>query len=719
MVNLNKLTYTAVAAALVAPSFASAAVEEITVSAQRRDANLQEVPISVTALTDADMQRLQINLVADIAKNVPNLQTYTVTAGAAAMQVFMRGAGVQNPGFNASEAPVGIYIDDVYRGRVGTANLDLADVERIEVLRGPQGTLYGRNSLAGAIKVITRTPGEEFYGNASVGVGNFSTRKITGAVGGPVADGVGLSIAGLYTERTDGWINRGSTGGRSLGEYENKGVRTKLNLFGDDLFNAVLSLEYVDAENDGYNAIPYGPFVNQPDGPSSPGAPVEGFYDSLVPDSTVGYGNTKQANAALDMSWSFDAFTFRSITSYSQIKDRFKFDLNGGVFELAPGTLIKGTGGVYVKSLSENDTLTQEFSFSGGSDSFDWIGGVFYMKERGNQDYIVDIVAPALVAELSSTNTTSYAIFGEGTWSITEKFSLTAGVRWTLDDKSYVNNCSAAAPFCGGGWTNDLGKNFNEFTPRLLAQYQLSDNTMIFAGVSRGFQSGGFNTLCFGNQDCNRIIYDPQTVVSWEAGVKSDLADGKVRLNASTFLAQYSGLQQTAIGPVGGTGQPSFPVQNVGSADVLGLELEAIYSPVDGLDLWAVLGLANDDISQSALDNLPGTTKNLPGLPKSTLRLGGDYRMQVSSNLNLLVGLDLNYADDYYATINSVLPIKAYTRYNGRVGVEQADGKWSVILSGKNLDDSEDLFSGIAGSGTNIRTPQPPREYMLSVNYSY
>ena len=709
MVNLNKLTYTVVAAALVAPGFATAAVEEITVSAQRRDANLQEVPISVTALTDADMQRLQINLVADIAKNVPNLQTYTVTAGAAAMQVFMRGAGVQNPGFNASEAPVGIYIDDVYRGRVGTANLDLADVERIEVLRGPQGTLYGRNSLAGAIKVITRTPGEEFYGNASVGVGNFSTRKITAAVGGPVADGIGLSIAGLYNERTDGWIDRGSTGGRSLGEYENMGVRGKLNLFGDDLFNAVLSLEYVDAENDGYNAIPYGPSVNPP---SSPGTPLEGFYDTLVPDSNVGYGNTKQANAALDMSWSFDAFTFRSITSYSQIKDRFRFDLNGGGPDFGGG-IVPGAPGLLIKSTAENDTSTQEFSFSGGSDSFDWIGGVFYMKESGNQDYIVDVIGPASVDEMSKTNTTSYAIFGEGTWGITEKFSLTAGVRWTLDDKSYVNHCSAAAAFCGGGWTNDLGDNFNEFTPRLLAQYQLSENTMIFAGVSRGFQSGGFQTLCFGNQDCNSVVYDPQTVVSWEAGIKSDLADGKVRLNASTFLAQYSGLQQTAIGDGG------FPVQNVGSADVLGFELEAIYSPVDGLDLWAVLGLANDDISQSALDNLPDTTENLPGAPKSTVRLGGDYRMQISSDVNLLVGLDLNYADDYYATINNVLEIKSYTRYNGRVGIEQADGKWSVILSGKNLDDSEDLFSGIAGNGTNIRTPQPPREYMLSVNYSY
>ncbi|MBT8421807.1 MAG: TonB-dependent receptor [Gammaproteobacteria bacterium] len=708
MFKLHRVAYTLLAAALVMPT--AQARDEITVTAQRRDASLQDVPISVTAISAEEIEKLQINFVADIAKNVPNLQTYTVTAGAAAMQVFMRGAGVQNPGFNASEAPVGIYIDDVYRGRVGTANLELADVERIEVLRGPQGTLYGRNTIAGAIKVITRTPGEESYTNASVGYDNYSTLKTTAAVGGEVADGLGMSVAALYNKRDEGWITRAPVNApnvdasRELGEYDNKAIRTKLNYFGDDTFSALATLEYIDAENDGYNAIPY-----------SGGEPVAGFYRTLVPNGNVGVGATKQGNGTLDLSWQLGDTTLRSISSYSKIKDRFVFDLNGGVVN--PPLLES----VLIDSLAENRTWTQEITLSGATDSFDWITGIFFMKERGSQDYRANAAPFINLLEASRTDTQSYALFGEGTWQIKDNMSLTAGARWTLDDKEYENVCTGGS--CGGTWTNELGKNFNEFTPRLLVQWEHSDQVSTFAGVSRGFQSGGFQTLCFGNQACNQVIYDPQTVVSWETGMKLKLLDDTMRYNMSFFHAQYSGLQQTSIGPVGLAG-PSFPVQNVGSVDVSGIELEIDWAPVDGLNLFATLGLADESFGSgvTGAGNALPTTDRLPGLPRRTIRLGGDYTMTAPYlpsewGLDLVIGGDMNYASDYYATINNVLTIDSYTRFNARVGLEQQDGPWSVFASGTNITDEKDLYSGILGGGTDIRTPQPPRMFMLTVNY--
>ncbi|MCP4505487.1 MAG: TonB-dependent receptor plug domain-containing protein, partial [Fuerstiella sp.] len=178
---------------------------------------LQEVPISVSAFNMGDMSKLQIEAVSDVAAAVPNMQTYSVTANASAMQVFMRGSGVQNPGFNASESPVGFYVDDVYFGRLATANVDLTDIERTEVLRGPQGTLYGRNTIAGAVKFITRTPDDDVYADASLGYGNYKTRKLTATVGGPLIEGkLAGSVAVLNHERDDGWIDR-SNGGRDLG----------------------------------------------------------------------------------------------------------------------------------------------------------------------------------------------------------------------------------------------------------------------------------------------------------------------------------------------------------------------------------------------------------------------------------------------------------------------------------------------------------------------
>ncbi|MEJ2139422.1 MAG: TonB-dependent receptor [Gammaproteobacteria bacterium] len=734
---------------------ANAQVEEITVSAQRRDASLQEVPISVTALSFEDTQKLGIDMSMDIGAAVPNMQTYTVTSNAAAMQVFMRGAGIQNPGFVASESPVGIYVDNIYRGRMATANLDLADIERIEVLRGPQGTLYGRNTIAGAVKVITRTPADEFWADGSVGYGNFETAKITASVGGPIVDGLGASFAALYHDRGEGWIERGSTGGRDLGEYTNQAFRGKLNWFGSDVFGATLSVAYVDAENDGYNGIPYGSANNdqapKPDfnPAASPGVPLEGFYDSLVPDSTAGKGETEQFNSSLELSLALGGVTIRSITGYSDIDDLFNFDLSGGAFQcyddpdnafdgpcfdlggnpVEQGPIFTGNPGVLIRSNSNNKTITQEFTVEGSGfrGSLDWIAGIFYMNEEGEQAYNPSVpFAGDEIIESVTTDTDSYAIFAEGTLHFTDKLSATLGARWTRDEKKYTNDCTivqaGAFPTCVttgfafADWSLDLDEDFDEFTPRLLVQYQATDNVMLFGSYSSGFQAGGFQTLCFGFQDCASATYKPQTVDSWEAGAKTDFLDKTLRVNAAVFYADYSDVQQTSISGAAVV----FPVLNVGEASVTGVELEVNWSPTEAFNAFLIAGYANDDISSKAQAQLPPSNQGrLPGLPEITARVGADWRAGIFGNWDFLVGGDVNYVDDYYATINNALLIDSYTRLNGRIGIDQPDGNWSVILQGKNLTDEEDNVSGISGAGTNIRTPLPPREYMLMVNYRY
>ncbi len=709
---------------------AQAALEEITVTAQRRATSLQETPIAVTALGTEEMARLNIDMGFDLGAAVPNMQTYQVTSNASAMQVFMRGAGIQNPGFIASESPVGLYVDDVIRSRLATANLDLTDIERIEVLRGPQGTLYGRNSIAGAVKIVTRTPEEEFWANGSLGYGNFETTKLTASVGGPLIDGLGASLSGMIHKREEGWITRGSVGGRDLGEYDNKAIRGKLNWFGTDNFNATLAIGYVKANNDGFNGIPYGPTAT-----SSPGEPLEGFYDSLVPDESIGFGETEQVNATLTLTWDIGSTTLNSITGYSDIDDAFGFDLNGGApqnFGPQPPVFNIGTQGVLVNSLSNNKTISQEFTLGGDSfdDKLNWITGLYYLNEEGTQVYSPSAAGTA-INENITTETNSYAVFAEGTWAFTDKLSATLGGRYTRDEKEYTNNCVQASigfspfPVCAdttgtpGDWTSDLNKTFSEFTPRLLAQYDFTDNIMAYGSLSSGFQAGGFQTLCFGAQSCTDNIYDPQTVDSAEIGSKMDFLNNTVRLNTALFYAKYDDMQQTASTATTAPGAP-FPVLNVGKTTVTGLELELYWTPIDSINTYVIGALAKDDISTEAQANLPSSNVGaLPGLPERTLRVGGDWHPEMSANWSFLVGADVNYVGSYYATINNTALIDSYSRINGRIGIDQPDGHWSIVLIAKNLTDEEDIVSAISGSGTNIRTALPPREYMLKVDWKY
>jgi iron complex outermembrane receptor protein len=267
-------------------------------------------------------------------------------------------------------------------------------------------------------------------------------------------------------------------------------------------------------------------------------------------------------------------------------------------------------------------------------------------------------------------------------------------------------------------WSLELDETFTEFTPRIILEYQVVENTMIWGSVSKGYQAGGFQTLCFGNLACSQNVYDPETVTSSELGVKSDFLDGTIRINASTWYAQYSDIQQTVV-----TGA-SFPLVNAGDVDVLGLDVEAYWSPNEQFNAFLIVGLADEEIDDSTSQLIQ--SERLPGLPKSTVRLGADWHtpLAFASTWNLIIGADIEYSDDYLAALaadpDDQLIVPSFTRWNGFIGVDQPDGNWSVVLRGRNLSDSEDYISGIVAPGlTNIRTVSPPREYMLEAKYRY
>lgn len=731
------------AATVVAGIGPALAVDEIIVTAQRREERLQDVPLAVSAFGADTIESRQINVVKDIGQNVPNLQTYTVTAGAQAIQVHSRGASVQNPGFNLSESPVGIYQDDVYFGRLASANLDLSDIERIEVLRGPQGTLYGRNTIAGAIKIVSRTPGDDSWINASAGYGNYDTFKVTGSVGGPIESGaLAGSVAVVYDDRNRGWQENPVTGGRP-GEYENLVVRSKLHWYGTENFDAVLTVWGADLENDGYNGVPQTPFAN-PDGPGDSenflpapagSQPLGDFYANFNA-SGVNYGNSDQAGASLALSFDLGSATLKSITGYANIEDEFGFDLAGGGLGGVPGL-----AGLLIRSDSDLDQWSQEFQLLGTAfdDRLNYLVGLFYLNEDGAQTFSGDFFGPAFVENIEN-ETDSYAVFADASYKLTDRLSLTAGVRWTKDEKEYSNTCSAGA-FCQsdagfGPGSVSLDEDWDETTFRAGIDYKLSDTQMVYFTFAQGYQSGGFRTLCFGNlrsddpttptlEGCGGSPFDPQTVDSFELGYKADFFDNTLRFNINGFYAMYDDIQQIVI-PSGGTGT-SFPINNIGEVDVYGVELEVQWSPIDRLNIYANAGWQESDFGSVDPNSPPGglngnatPTDELPSNPNFQGKIGFDYTVPISDMVEFFYGFDIFYSDDYFSESRNLVEIDSYSRVNGFLGIGDPGRTWQVVLTGRNITDEEDYVSGIfAQNFTNIRTALPPSEYMLTFKVNY
>lgn len=720
---------------------AAAEVDEILVTAQRREESLQDVPIAVSAFTEDQIASRQIDVVKDIGQNVPNLQTYTVTAGAEAIQIHSRGASVQNPGFNLSESPVGVYMDDVYYGRLASVNMDLLDVERIEVLRGPQGTLYGRNTIAGAVKLITRTPGDETWLTGSVGIGNYETTKIGVSLGGPIEEGsLAGSIAAVYDKRSQGWMDNGTTGDEP-GEYDNKAARAKIHWYGTSSFDATLTGWVADVDNDGYNGIPYVPFSNDIAGSPNPdydpappnSAPQGGFYETFAAEG-VNYGNSQQGGGSLQLSFDFGGVTLKSVSAFASIDSKFGFDLAGGGADFGP--VPAAQFGLRIRSDSNFDQVSQELQLLGKfGDSLLWQVGGFYLNEDGQQQFsgtVPGISSTPSFNEAIDNETNSYAVYGEGTYQVSDAFSVTAGLRWTKDEKEYSDNCvggfcfddsDIGTPTPGDGSVS-LDDDWDETTYKIGADYQLNDDQLVYASYSTGFQAGGYRTLCFGNlsSSCGGTAFDPQTVDSYELGWKSDLADNTLRLNVAAFYAMYDDIQQIVTNNAGG-----FPIDNIGEVDVYGLEIEATWTPISDLNVYANLGIQESDFGTVDPASPPGgfngaapATDELPSNPQWQGKVGFDYTIPLQNSLEFFYGLDIFHSDSYFTEARNLIEIEDYTRLNGFLGLGADDRQWQVMFAATNITDEEDNVSGIFANGfTNIRTPLPPVEYMLTFKVNY
>ena len=678
-------------------------LEEVTVTAQRTAERLQDVPLSVTAFSAETMDRLQINSVLDLTRLTPNVKFDNVTGGTTGLKAYIRGGGITDGGTNTSDSEVGVYVDDVYMARVSAAVVDFSEVERIEVMRGPQGVLYGRNTSAGAVNIITRGPTEDFQATAQVGYGTWNERRIKGFVSGPLsADGRWRASMNAMVRGRDGGRQENVTTGKDVGQEDFYGLQGDLAFVGD-AFSARLTLSHTDTDSDGQYAVNN---LVTGTGANTVITPRTGSYykvASPIPSLT----KVKQTNATLRLSWEFDGGKVTSITGWSDLDDKWHEEFSGGV----PGSLFGQVGTIALfdrDSVTTQDQLSEELQVSGAAldGKLEYLGGLYYFPEDSTQT-IRDVIFFPPSSVVFSPDTTSKAVFGQLTWNFNDQWSAIAGGRYTEDDKDLdaILSGTTLAP---------VSNQYSKFTPKVGVNYKVTPSILLFASYSEGFKSGGYNGLASTAVQV-RTAFQPQYTDAYEVGMKADLLGNTLRVNLSAFQNKISNRQQTLTLANG-----TFVVENY-NADLKGIEAEVTWRATDALSLWT--SLAFNDGKYTAGGSSAGAlgsiiNNKLPVFPDYTATVGFDWSQSLG-NGTLRFGGDYNVRDQYFSTADNSLigKVEKQDFLSAYVGYDV--GKWSFQLAGRNLLQQEGWQTGFGFAVVQPRFAIDPRTVLATARYTF
>ncbi len=735
--------------------FAAAAVlEEIVVTSERREASLQDVPIAVSALSLQQLDRLQINDSRDLQRYVPSLNMFNNITHPSNLSLSLRGGLQQDASLVVAESPVGMYVDDIYVGRLNGNNITMSDLERVEVLRGPQGTLYGRNTGYGAIRFISRTPGEDQWLNASVGAGNDDQLLLKASAGGPMGDSWAGSLAGQWREKDGQYFNFDPSANTDTGLEENLSLRGKLRYMGLDNFDAVLSVTYSDSENDS-NQMPTGttpgiadtcqdlvddPMGTCPDGvttqftsndlvftaadPSGVSNPravktAWGAREPAPPLRDKPQASTDQTIVGLTLSWDItENLTLRSITGYVGLEGNFMTDFGGN-------------NGAIGGSDTDSDQITQEFQLLGTAfdDRLNFVTGLFYLNEEADQLWGWSAgPAPGLALSGStlSVETDSISVFGEASYNITDALKVTAGLRYTEDDKDLDYTYQLLlAPVPLVTFTDSQKP--DDWTPKLAIDYLFEtggalDSMLLYASYAEGFKGAGWSTISITTPVHAR--YDAETNQTYEGGLKAQWFDNRLRTNFAYYFSDIQDIQQNATVILEG-GALAFPVQNSGDAEIQGLEFEISAVPIEGLNLF-FSGTAFTDGEYKNLKPEGAAAKapfiygideaETPQTPDYTFNVGFDYTFDFRKQFlgAVTFGMDYYEIDEYITAATNDFRNSGWDQLNGYISVDIGDN-WQLKLTGKNLTDEDNITSGSRGLGGFVLTA--PVEYLFTVTY--
>ena len=721
---------------------AAAGVEEIIVTATRRSANLQSVPLSVTALQANTLAAQGIKTVADLPRMVPGLST---TRGSASTNIYLRGVGTSSSGFN-TETPIAAYIDGFYLPNTASTLFSFNNIERVEVLKGPQGTLYGRNATGGLINVITRDPGQEIRVDGSVGYGNYDTLSLNLYAAAPASDTLSAGVAFTHTKQNDGWGRNIFTGNDNM-KFEETGVQGKVRWLPTETTKVTLMGIYTDISSDQGLVDGIAPGSRGTDG-----TPFLGRY--LNSDRRDGNSDSSMYLGGLKIEQDLGFASLVSMTGYIHAEAVSAPNLTG-----QPGNPVAGQSATNAILTGDSDTFSQEFQLSSNASNgsrLSWIGGLFYLHDNTVVGTSVFSTCVALVCAPTPipTQTTgrpttrSYAAYAEGTYEVLPATRLTLGLRYTRDKKALTGitvplqgfpNSRATLPTTvvlrpGDPYPSnpdgiDTEITFPKLTYKAVLAHDFNDDVHGYVSYNRGFKSGSFQPTNFNNQAAR-----PEVLDAFEGGVKSDLFDRLLRLNVSAFHYKYKDIQLR-------TGAPPAPpgttiTYNAAAARVNGVELEANLVPSRALSINA---------SASYLDatytRFPNASCTIPRVITGTT-LGGNSTMPCdnsgkrlintprwSYNLNATYTVDsevgtfaLSANDSYksrsYWDPDNRLSQDPYHLVSASLTWTSLDRRFDIQAFVRNLTKSF-YFANIQQSGTDVAVVGAPRTYGINAGFHF
>lgn len=662
-------------------------IDEITVTAQRRAENIQDVPIAMTVLGNDTLRERGIDDSFELAQKTPSV---VFTQNASSGQVFIRGVGSSNLSAG-SDPSTAVSVDGIYLSRPDGAILDFYDLERIEVLKGPQGTLYGRNATAGAVNVLTAQPVlAEYAGQVQAQLGQFDRRRLEGAVNLPIGDALAVRVASVYSSR-DGFVDNEVTGTAEDG-FDFVGIRANALYDAGGALTARVGVEVSDESGTRGAAAQVNPAFFSP--------AVLAFGGAADTDPTTAFSNfqtdieSELTRANLTLEFDAGAVVLRSITGYVESDSTSLLDLDATDVEFA-NNLERNTA----------KTLSQEFQVLSNSEAdLEWVVGAYFLDDDIEQVFDAFLLGgPTQLRYDGAVDVTATALFAQGTYTIADRWHVTAGIRYSDEEKKTrfrnlivdpggaITGAPQAAPIV---ISSEPSLDFSATTPRLVLQYDVSDSTNVYLSATRGFKSGGVNLTGAGEQ------FDEETLWSYEAGLKSTLASGKLVGDIVAFHYDYKDLQVQFFNGF------AEVVQNAANASVDGIEFAFMARPTDSLvvDFGAAIldatfsdyvtldpdsGVVNPatGLASGAIRDLDGNT--LPRAPDLVLTLGLDWQLPVDVTGSVHLVADARYQSEVFFDQfnNPGVQQDAFTLANVRASWFSDDERVRVTVFGENVFD--------------------------------